>query len=166
MKGTVIVAPLHWGLGHATRCIPMIKLLLQCQYTPVLASDGAALKLLRKEFPELAYLELPSYDIHYAKHLKWSLFFQIPKVLQAIRDEKSLIAAYVDNNEVVGIISDNRFGVRNAKVPSVYMTHQLNVLAGIFTFLTSKIHQKLIKRFDECWIPDVALTPTLSGKLS
>jgi uncharacterized protein (TIGR00661 family) len=162
----IIVAPLCWGLGHATRCIPIIHSLVKSKYTPVIASDGAALKLLRKEFPILEYITLPSYNIQYAKNLKWSLLLQSPKILKAVKEEKQLIAEYIQKNDLVGIISDNRFGARSAEIPSVYITHQVNVLSGIFTFFTSKIHQQIINKFDECWIPDYIESPTFSGKLS
>ena len=61
----ILVAPLNWGLGHATRCIPIIKALQESNFTPILASDGDALKLLQKEFPTLKTFELPSYNINY-----------------------------------------------------------------------------------------------------
>lgn len=162
----IIVAPLNWGLGHATRCIPIINFLLDNKYSPVIASDGASLMLLRKEFPALEYIALPSYKIQYAKNLKWSLLLQAPKILKAVKKEKQVIATYIQKSNVVGIISDNRFGVRSDNIPSVYITHQINVLSGIFTFFTSKIHQQIIKKFDECWIPDCIDEPTFSGKLS
>jgi len=60
MKKRILVAPLNWGLGHATRCIPIIHALIAADFVPVIASDGAALALLRKEFPNLSSLELPS----------------------------------------------------------------------------------------------------------
>tara|TARA_R110002073_G_scaffold279026_1_gene443076 strand:+ start:354158 stop:355207 length:1050 start_codon:yes stop_codon:yes gene_type:complete len=162
----VIVAPLNWGLGHATRCIPIINKLLENKFTPVIASDGDALLLLRKEFPKLTYFELPGYNIRYARNLKFNLLLQLPKVIKAVKKERKIIDAYVANNKVVGIISDNRFGVRSAKVPSVYITHQVNVLSNKATALTSKGHQLIIKKFDECWIPDSDKQPNLSGRLS
>ena len=162
----IIVAPLNWGLGHATRCIPIINFLLEHNFTPVIASDGASLMLLRKEFPALEYIALPSYNIQYAKNLKWSLLLQAPKILKAVKKEKYVIATYIQKNNIIGIISDNRFGVRNANIPSVYVTHQIKVLSGVFTFFTSKIHQQIMKKFDECWIPDCIEKPTFSGKLS
>jgi UDP:flavonoid glycosyltransferase YjiC (YdhE family) len=58
---------LNWGLGHATRCIPIIRALQENNYIPIIASDGIALDLLRKEFPYLKTVELPSYHIEYAK---------------------------------------------------------------------------------------------------
>lgn len=162
----IIVAPLNWGLGHATRCVPIIKFLQENQYTPVIASDGEALLFLQKEFPKVETIQLPSYNITYAKHLKWHLLLQIPKIRKAKNAERKCIENYIDkHDDVVGIISDNRFGVRSGKIPSVYITHQLNVLSGGATFLTSFIHQRVIKKFDECWIPDEE-GGRFSGKLS
>jgi uncharacterized protein (TIGR00661 family) len=162
----IIVAPLNWGLGHATRCVPIIKSLQENKFTPVIASDGEALLFLQKEFPGLETILLPSYNITYAKHLKWHLLLQIPKIRKAKNEEKKCIEDYIHkHDDVVGIISDNRFGVRSAKIPSVYVTHQINVLSGWTTFLTSFIHQRVIKKFDECWIPDEE-GGRFSGKLS
>ncbi len=163
----IIVAPLNWGLGHATRCVPIIHLLLEQNFTPIIASDGNALKFLKKEFPELESLELPSYTISYKKNLKWGLFLQIPKILKAVKKEQKIIEDFIaKDHDVVGIISDNRFGLRSKKIPSVYITHQINVLSGgLTTFLTSKIHQHLIKKYYECWVPDTK-DSDFSGKLS
>lgn len=162
----IIVAPLNWGLGHASRCVPIIKSLKAYKYTPVIAGDGESLLLLQKEFPELESIQLPSYNISYAKNLKRHLSLKIPSILKAISAERKVVEQYIhDHQDVVGIISDNRFGVRSKNVPSVYITHQINVLSGIWTPLTSYIHQKVMQRFDECWIPDDSES-SLSGKLS
>ena len=162
----VIVAPLNWGLGHATRCIPIIHALERNNFTPIIASDGDALELLKKEFPKLEYIKLPSYHIRYGKNVKSSLLRQGPKFLKAIKGEKEVIRKYlISNNDISGIISDNRPGVRSKKVPSIYITHQLHVLSGLSTFITSRAHQSMIKKFDECWIPDEKGSP-FSGRLS
>ncbi|TXD49689.1 glycosyltransferase [Polaribacter sp. IC073] len=166
MKKKIIVAPLNWGLGHATRCVPIINALIKENYTPVIASDGNALKFLKHEFSDLETLVLPSYHIKYGKNLKRNLFLQLPTILKAIKEEERVIAFFVaKNRDVVGVISDNRFGVRSSKIPSVYITHQLNVLSGFTTYLTSSIHQKIINKFDTCWIPDNS-SSNFSGKLS
>lgn len=165
-KKEIIIAPLNWGLGHATRCVPIIKALLENSFTPIIASDGNALEFLRKEFPNLKYIELPTYNISYHRNIKLGLFLQFPKILKAVEEEKKVINKFIkQNKDVVGIISDNRFGVRSTLVSSVYITHQINVLSGKTTFLTSFFHQKIIKKFDECWIPDNE-NSQFSGKLS
>jgi len=165
---TVLVAPLNWGLGHATRCIPIIRALLAHDFIPVLASDGIALQLLQKEFPELETITLPDYQIEYAKkgkNFKLKILKDSPKMLKAISKERKIVKQLVKTRDFCGIISDNRLGVYSKKVPSVFITHQLNVLSGNTTWLSSKLHQLIIKKFDECWVPDVAGKPNLSGKL-
>ena len=155
-------------MGHATRCIPIINALLKANYEPVLASDGDALLLLQKEFPLLQSVELPSYNVSYpknGKNLKLKLFLQLPHIISAIKKERKIVAQLIDNKNIDGIISDNRFGVYSKKVPSVYMTHQLKVLSEKTTFITTKIHQQFIRKFDECWIPDVEENPNFSGNL-
>mgnify|MGYP000034910793 CR=1 FL=1 len=168
MKKRILVAPLNWGLGHATRCIPIINALIAEGFVPVLASDGDALKLLRKEFPNLSSIELPSYNITYTKNgklFKLKLLKNSPKLLKAIKAEKKAISIILEHNDIAGLISDNRLGVRNKSVPSVFITHQLNVLSGNTTWLSTKMHQKIIKKFDVCWVPDALGTTNLSGDL-
>ena len=166
---TILVAPLNWGLGHATRCIPIIKALQDNNFIPIIASDGIALDLLKKEFPYLKFLELPSYQIEYAKngkYFKWKLLKNCPKMIEAILEEKRLVKKWVKKHDIDGIISDNRLGVFSKKVPSVFITHQLNVMTGNTTWITSLLHQNIIKKYTECWIPDTLGTPNLTGELS
>jgi len=168
MKKKILVAPLNWGLGHATRCIPIINALITEGFIPIIASDGNALTLLRKEFTNLSSIELPSYNITYPKNgtlFKLKLFKNSPELLKVIKAEKKMISSILEKHDIAGIISDNRWGVRSKKIPSVFITHQLNVLSGNTTWLSTKIHRKFIKKFDVCWVPDVAGDNNLSGKL-
>lgn len=164
----ILVAPLNWGLGHATRCIPIINALEQQGFNPILASDGTALAMLRKEFPHLQTLELPSYEIEYAKNganFKWKMLANVPKMVEAMMAEKKFVKQLVKEYRLVGIISDNRLGVFSKKIPSVFITHQLNVLTGNTTWISSKMHRHIIKKYVECWVPDVEEKPNLTGKL-
>lgn len=166
---TILVAPLNWGLGHATRCIPIIKALQENNFIPIIASDGIALDLLKKEFPYLKFLELPSYQIEYAKngkYFKWKLLKNCPKMIEAILEEKKLIKKWIKKYDIDGIISDNRLGVFSKKVPSVFITHQLNVLTGNTTWLSSILHQNIIRKYTECWVPDNEGEINLAGELS
>jgi uncharacterized protein (TIGR00661 family) len=164
----ILVAPLNWGLGHATRCIPIIQALIKHNFEPVIASDGNALELLKKEFPKVETFELPSYNIRYPKkatRFKLKLLKEAPHLIKTIKKEKNIIASLVETESISGIISDNRFGVRHKHIPSVFITHQLRVLSGSTTWLSSKLHQKIISKFDECWVPDHISTKNLSGAL-
>jgi uncharacterized protein (TIGR00661 family) len=170
-KKRILVAPLNWGLGHATRCIPIIQALIDYKFEPIIASDGVSLDLLKKEFPLITCIALPPYHIQYSKYgvlLKWQIAMNIPKILTAIKKERHQVQKIIKDYSIDGVISDNRFGVYsiNKAIPSVYITHQINVFSGITTFITTKLHHRIIKKHDECWIPDYEQTPNLSGKLS
>ncbi len=168
MNKKVLVAPLNWGLGHATRCIPIINALLAEGLEPVIASDGVALSLLKKEFPMLLTKELPSYNIEYSKkgsNFKLKMLLNSPKIAHAISAEKKAIKKIIEQEKFCGIISDNRMGVRHKSIPSVFITHQLTVLSGKTTSISTKLHNKYIKKFDVCWVPDMADDPNLSGEL-
>lgn len=120
-KPVILVAPLNWGLGHATRCIPLVKALQTNNFRPIIASDGVALALLKKEFPDVTFLELPSYQIEYAKKasmFKWKMIKNSPKMLDAMLKERKLIKKWIHEFDLAGIISDNRLGVYSKKVPS------------------------------------------------
>ena len=164
----ILVAPLNWGLGHATRCIPIIHALIEKGFDPIIATDGVALHLLRAEFPDLPWRELPSYKIKYpkkGKHFKLKMIWNSPKMIKAIKKEKKAVKAICKEMGIKGIISDNRLGVYYKKVPCVFITHQLTVMTGNTTKLSSKIHQKIIQKFNECWVPDVPWKENLSGQL-
>ncbi|MCG9792217.1 glycosyltransferase [Flavobacterium algicola] len=166
---TILITVLNWGLGHATRCIPIIKLLHYYNFTPIIASDGQALQLLQKEFPYVHCLELPSTTIRYPKnpnHFKRNLIKNLPKIALTIRDEQKLVDKWINKYEIIGIISDNRMGCYSTKVPSVYLTHQVNVLTGTTTWLSTIMHQYFIKKFTSCWVPDHNSSPNLGGVLS
>lgn len=113
-------------------------------------------------------IELPSYNITYTNKgssFKVKMMRDIPHFLRTIKREVIAIKEIVNTEQVSGIISDNRFGVRHTEVPSVFMTHQLRVISGTTTWLTSKLHQNIISKFNECWVPDHSGLNNLSGRL-
>lgn len=171
-KPTILVAPLNWGLGHATRCIPIINQLIDQQADVIIASDGAALTLLRRVFPDLPSVELESYSVSY--HRKgsfiWNLFLQLPSILRSIRREHAQLNHLVKTMDIDAVISDNRFGLWHPHVPTVFITHQLfATLQGGWRLLEpvlNKFNHRRIKRFDEVWVPDEAGRENLTGALS
>ena len=149
-KKRILVAPLNWGLGHATRCVPIVNALISQNLEPIIASDGLALDLLKKEFPKIEAFELPSYNITYskkAKGFKLKLLKDSPHLLKTIKREKKVVESLIEAENISGIISDNRFGVRHKQIPSVFITHQLRVMSGQHNMVkqqvTSKNHFKI-----------------------
>lgn len=165
----ILICVLNWGLGHSTRCIPIIQELQKQGAEVALASDGRALNLLKKEFPALQTFELPAYNVTYrTNNMVLNLLPQLTTILGAIRKERKLIQQLIQQENFDCVISDNRFGCVTEKVPSIFITHQVNILVPIKAFkgIVRYINKRYIKKFTECWIPDNANTPNLSGILA
>ncbi|TAJ14856.1 glycosyltransferase [Marinilabiliaceae bacterium JC017] len=156
----VLVTPLNWGLGHATRIIPVINQLIALNYTIFLAGEGRALKVLEQTFPDLPLLDLPGFNVKYSTSTNqlWQLFKQVPSFLFWKMKEKRITKHLVKKWDIHLIISDNRYGVRAKNIPSIILTHQLSPkLGGVFAFMerpVSFIIKHWISKFHQCWIPD------------
>ena len=168
----VLVAPLDWGLGHATRCVPLVQSMLQLGWNITLAGEGPSLNILTKEFPELPTLNLKGYSIKYPKNGFWlipKILLQIPKIIQTIRSEKKWLEEAQKEHQWDLIISDNRYGLSVPSAKCIFMTHQLWVLSGwgnqFDTILNKQLH-RWIKTFDQCWIPDEEKDGGIAGILS
>ena len=186
----VLVAPLNWGLGHATRCIPIIHYLLQHQHHVHLAADGGALALLRAEFPDLPYTPLQGYDIQYPKFdqkhpdqlpdapkrkailaMTWAMLRQTPRILYRIAQEHKQTQRIVAQHKIDLVIADNRYGCYTAQTYNIFVCHQIFIqIPYPFAWLMpalAALHRLFIGRFDECWIPDYDNPEqALSGNLS
>jgi uncharacterized protein (TIGR00661 family) len=168
----VLVAPLDWGLGHATRCVPIIQAFLDAGCTVLIAAKDNTALLLRAEFPALELLELEGYNIAYSdnkKRFTWKIAAQIPKILTSVKSEKKWLAQVVADKKIDLIISDNRFGLHTKACASVFMTHQLRIKTNLPNWLASIVQQinyRFINRFDACWVPDFEGENNLAGELS
>jgi len=166
----VLIAPLDWGLGHTTRCIPLIESFRKEGWEITLAAEGAGAELLQQAFPEIPLLNLKGYRIRYAKKLiNWKIIQQIPNILSSIRYEKKWLDDQYADERWDLIISDNRPGFRHPKAYNVYITHQLHIQTGFGKWanaLASFTHHSYIKKFNELWIPDLEGNKNLAGQLA
>ncbi|MEQ1676785.1 MAG: glycosyltransferase [Chitinophagaceae bacterium] len=172
-QARILVAPLDWGLGHATRCIPLIRELLAQQAEVWLAGEGAQEQLLKAEFPELPFLSLPGYRIHYSRTawgLTWKMIQQGPKMLRAIRYEHRWLKKKVKEHGFDAVISDNRFGLYHATTPCVFVTHQLRIKSAggkrWIEAILQKRNYRFINKYTACWVPDSEGDNNLAGELS
>lgn len=176
----VLIAPLNWGLGHATRCLPLIVRHLRAGDEVVLAGDGDSLLLLRRRFPGLRFYRLASLHLTYSHHNSQvgAILRALPRLLRSARQDQRLLLSILEQEHFDLIISDNRFGffIPSARKPSfpdtrcVYLTHQLLIrmplgLRWLEPF-GQWLHRRIIRHYDECWVPDFEGTANLSGDLS
>ena len=166
-KKRILVAPLDWGLGHASRCVPIAKTLEKEGYEVVFAASGRPLELLIQEFPKNDFIKLKGYNISYPKNgqMALSMLSQLFKIWKGIHLENKQLQQIIDDYNIDGVISDNRYGLYSKKVTCVFVTHQLKIQSPIFSESLQKINFKYISKFDECWVPD-SNTHSLSGQLS
>ena len=166
----LLVAPLDWGLGHATRCVPIIRDLLGIGCEVWLAGEGAQEKILREEFSSLPFLPLKGYRVKYSKNaLAGKMLLQIPAILRSIKEENNWLRQQVNEHAFEAVISDNRYGLYHENIFSVLMTHQLAIKSPFGKWsegVLQKWNYRLINHFDECWIPDEEGKNNLAGKLS
>ena len=170
-KKKILLAPLDWGLGHATRCIPVIKLLMGLGADVIIAAEGSIASLFQKEFPGIVILRLKGYKISYSSSKSFfflKMFMQVPRILSVMKYENEWLNRVITEHEIDAVISDNRFGFYTKKVPSVFITHQLYIKTGsnILDKQAQKINYRYINRFTECWVPDAEGNNNLAGKLS
>ena len=169
----ILVAPLNWGLGHATRCIPIIRHYLEQGNEVVLGGDGDSLRLLQRTFPALRCIDLPSLELRYTTNAQQRGFYL--RAIWALM--RFTIADYYYLRQALAIehfdliISDNRFGCFSRDVRSVYITHQLYPVLPkrlrLLQPLARAVHACIYRRYDEVWVPDYAdPSNNLSGELS
>ncbi len=168
----VLVAPLNWGLGHATRCVPIIRELIEQGHEVVIAADGYPLRFLRREFPHLEWVEFEGLKVEYSdsESQVGAMLRQVPSFLRGIWREHKELKRIVEAYDIDVVVSDNRFGLWCKDAYSVYMTHQLMVKMprGLqwMERCVWRLHRWFIGHYDECWVPDVEGEDNLSGDLS
>lgn len=158
----VLICPLDWGLGHATRCIPVIQELIKQDAEVFIAATGASGELLKKEFPALKYYALPGVKINYSAD-GFSFFksmMQLPAMLFSVRKEHHDVNALIKSLGIDVVISDNRYGLWSDECYAVFITHQLHImLPPKIKFMEKMVNRfaaYYIKKFHTCAVPDVA----------
>lgn len=168
----ILVAPLDWGLGHATRCIPIIQELIYLKGEIFIGAEGKQAALLQEEFPQLTILPLPGYGIQYSPNASAfgiKMLRQLPQIRKAVRREHDWLKEIVRKNNIDAVISDNRLGLHHNDIPCVIMTHQLRIKSP-FGKITERWLQQVnyhyIQKFNTCWVVDFEGSENLAGELS
>ena len=169
----ILVAPLNWGLGHASRCVPLVQRLLDEGHEVILGGDGESLTLLRKHFPKLRYTYLAPLNLRYSKGQRqvWAMIKAMPQLLKWSIQDHLMLKTLLREEPIDQVISDNRFGLYNKQTECVYMTHQLHIMLpkgwrwaeGI----ASRMHARVYARYNKVWVPDYEdPQQSLAGDLS
>ena len=169
----ILVAPMNWGLGHASRCVPLVQRLLGEGNEVILGGDGESLSLLRKHFPKLRYAYLAPLNLRYSSGRRqvWAMVKALPKLIIWSMKDHMMLKALLREEHIDRIISDNRFGLYNRQTECIYMTHQLHIMLPKgwkwAEKIASRLHARVYTRFNKVWVPDYEdPQKSLAGELS
>jgi UDP:flavonoid glycosyltransferase YjiC (YdhE family) len=168
----ILIVPLDWGLGHATRCVPIIRELQKAGCEVIAGAEGKHASLLQQEFPGMMILPLKGYRITYNRNRRYfglHIIRQIPKIYSAVQNEHKWLKKIIKEHKINAVISDNRFGLYHAGIPSVFISHQLLIKTPYGNPVDGwlrMINYHYIRRYKYCWIPDFEGSLSLAGELS
>ncbi len=168
----IIYSLCSWGLGHATRGLPVIRRLIKDGHEVIVYTSGRSLELLKSELGSGArYIASVPYPSPYSDKIgfAWRFIKTAPKIIELIKEETKDIAKIVDENKIDLIISDSRFGSYSKSVPSYLVFHQLRFIAPLrlmpAEMLTEYYNHNLQNKFEKIIVPDYG-DNSLSGDLS
>ena len=166
-----MLAPLDWGWGHTTRCLPLIRRLQELGASICFAGNDAQQTFVRRQFPQLHFLPLEGYEVQYPRKgigFLPKMLAQVPRIALRIRSEHHWLRQAVAQWGIKGVISDNRYGLWHPQVPSVVVCHQLALHTGLGAWVDARataVNQRLLAKFGSIWVPDNSTPPGLSGRL-
>jgi len=152
----ILICPLDWGLGHAARCVPLIRQLQKQNNRVVIGCTQWQKDFLQGEVDGAEYVSLFGYEVKYSEKIALGLkmLSQFPRLSLLVRKERAWLSGFLKKNKMDVVISDNRFGLYNKNVESVFITHQLFIPTPFFRSAVNKINFAFIKKYNSCWVPD------------
>ena len=171
----LLVAVLDWGMGHATRTLPLIQHAVGEGWHVHIASKGTALSWLQSHMANestrghVTFHVKPGPDISYAKRGNFiKIAGQIPAFVAFVEKERQWTERFATHHQIDAILSDNCYGCATEDIPSVLMSHQLQLPTPKWLEGPARaVVQRWASRFDALWVPDLAPGEhSLSGNLA
>lgn len=135
-----------------------------------ICAHGESLELLKIECNYAHFVEDIPFEVTYGNTSTKSIFkliSQLPKMWFQVYKEHQHLKKLVKQYQIELVISDNRFGFYHAHVPSIFITHQINIKVPFGGALINFINHYFIKKYTVCWVPDLEQNvESLAGDLS
>lgn len=173
--------PLDWGLGHATRLVPLIEEAVRCGDEVWIGGNGRSGAWLKARFPDLPLEAAPEWTLRHRKHLAWDFLGNLFSFGRGLRADRRWANQTAERLGLTHLVSDHRYGLKvdagKDGVVSVLVLHQaVPALPGLWrwprwmeaaSWLLWPWFRRRMRDFDEVWIPDHAekaraLAPALS----
>lgn len=169
----IIYGICSWGLGHATRSLPIIRKLIQEDNELTIISNGRSLQLLRKELGEnLEYIDIPDYPMLLSENSRQFMAKSMiywPKFIARLHYGLDKLTKILEHKKYDRIISDGRYEIYNRKIPSFFISHQMRIMnplrISMFETGSEIFNMFFFKRYAGVIVPDYK-QDNLSGDLS
>jgi len=169
----IIYGVCSWGLGHATRSLPVIRKLLDEDNEITIISNGRSLELLKQELGENAqYVDIPDYPMLLSENAKQFMAKSViywPIFIRKMQSGLSKLTKMLETRECDRIISDARYDIYSKKIPSFFISHQIRIMNPLrikmFETGSEIFNLFFFKRFCGVIVPDYK-EDNLSGDLS
>ena len=180
-KRRILFVPLDWGLGHATRLVPLIEEAVRCGDEVWIGGNGRSGAWLKARFPDLPLEAAPEWTLRHRKHLAWDFLGNLFSFGRGLRADRRWANQTAERLGLTHLVSDHRYGLKvdagKDGVVSVLVLHQaVPALPGLWrwprwmeaaSWLLWPWFRRTMRDFDEVWIPDHAekaraLAPALS----
>jgi hypothetical protein len=174
MGRRVLYGVYHWGLGHATRSLGLIRALLaRGDAVTIVIAPGAGMRLLQSELGDACeffpFADTPAPFSRYPALFYLRMTAAMPRVLAGFRREHRLAERLVAERHFDCVVSDSRFGLWSRAVPSHCILHSVHQRVPFCSSLTETVtewgQRRLLRGFTKILIPDVAQDGGLSGWL-
>ncbi len=169
----IIYGVCSWGLGHATRSLPVLRRLLSENNNITVISNGRSLEVLKKELGEqITYVDIPDYPMLLSENTRQFLAKSMvywPVFIKRIEDGLTQLQKILDKKHYDCIISDARYDMYSKKTPSFFISHQMRIMNPLqikmFEHAMERFNMFFFKRYVSVMVPDYKEN-NLSGDLS
>lgn len=174
MGRRVLYGVYHWGLGHATRSLGLIRALLERgDEVTILMQPDQGLQLLKSELGDACeyypFRDTPAPFSRYPVVFYLRMTAAMPWVLAGYRREHRETEKLVAERHFDCVVSDSRFGVWSQAVPSYCIFHSIHQVVPFLRQITEPFvewgQRDLLKGYTKILIPDVEENGGLSGWL-
>jgi uncharacterized protein (TIGR00661 family) len=162
-----------WGLGHATRSLPIIRKLIKEGNNITIISNGRSLELLKRELNDsVDYLNIPDYPMLLSENSRQFMVKSViywPFFIRKMQSGFNKLTNILKSKECDLIISDARYDIYNRKIPSFFISHQMRIMNPLriksLEYGSEIFNLFFFKRFRGVIVPDFK-EDSLSGDLS
>ena len=169
----ILFVPLDWGLGHATRILPLIREAVAAGDRVWIGGNGRSGAWLRSRFPELPFEEAPAWTPVHRGSLVVDFVSGIAGYWRSLKADREWAGEVAGRLQLTHLVSDHRYGLGGGKgLKKILVVHQVwpalpfwasHWLPEAWAFriqgwLLGPLLARWMGGFDQWWIPDQALS--------